>query len=351
MTNVNHNSSNTSQLDYPNPFKGSALTLLTRSSSLKESPVSFGVVLAIGTLLILLGIAVNVTICFVMLRRKRYKKNTSNFFILHLSVTELVIRLQIFPLVVYSLTVLSGMNTLQCKLLTSLTSILGSSIFISLVAIAFDRYQNIVNPMTTFKSRRRPVQPVFLVWLYAIVISIPSAISVRSISVKDLPESNGKDCRNCLEKTCLIPQDTLGQFSAIWYFIFAFFVPLLVIFMLYAKIAIVLHQRDNDGALHRVATRSKNKAIRMLIVTVFGYFFSFGPDVVFSVLRSYGVFKSASFTVTFLSAAMVELSMYASSLINPLIYAYYNGAFRRELQRLVCNKCRSREVGSKQSQH
>ena len=339
MANVNHNSSNTSQLDHLILFKSDALTVLTRSSSLKEAPVSFGVVLAIGTLLILLGIAVNLTICFVMLRRKRYKKNNSNFFILHLSVTELVIRLLIFPVVVYSLTVLSGMSTLQCKLLTSLTTILGSSIFVTLVAIAFDRYQNIADPMMTFKSRRKPVQPVLLVWLYSIVISIPSTISVRSISVKDLPESNGKGCRNCQEKTCLIPQDTLGQFSSIWYFIFAFFVPLLVIFTLYAKIATLLRQRDNDGAFHKVATRSKSKAIRMLIATVFGYFFSFGPDVVFSVMRSYGLFKNASFTVTFLSVTIVELSMYTSSLINPLIYAYYNRAFRRELQILLCIKC------------
>lgn len=339
MANVNHNSSNTSQLDHLILFKSDALTVLTRLSSLKEAPVSFGVVLAIGTLLILLGIAVNLTICFVMLRRKRYKKNNSNFFILHLSVTELVIRFLIFPLVVYSLTVLSGMSTLQCKLLTSLTTILGSSIFVTLVAIAFDRYQNIADPMMTFKSRRKPVQPVLLVWLYSIVISIPSTISVRSISVKDLPESNGKGCRNCQEKTCLIPQDTLGQFSSIWYFIFAFFVPLLVIFTLYAKIATLLRQRDNDGAFHKVATRSKSKAIRMLIATVFGYFFSFGPDVVFSVMRSYGLFKNASFTVTFLSVTIVELSMYTSSLINPLIYAYYNRAFRRELQILLCIKC------------
>lgn len=301
--------------------------------------MSFGVVLAMGILLILLGIAVNATICFVMLQKKRYKKNNSNFFILHLSVTELVIRLLIFPLVVYSLTVLSAMSTLQCKLLTSLTTILGSSIFVTLVAIAFDRYQNIADPMMTFKARRRPVQAVLLVWLYSIVMSIPSTISVRSISVKDLPESNGKDCRNCQEKTCLIPQDTLGQFSSIWYFIFAFFVPLLVIFTLYAKIATLLRQRDNDGAFHKVATRSKSKAIRMLIATVFGYFFSFGPDVVFSVMRSYGVFKNTSFTVTFLSVTIVELSMYTSSLINPLIYAYYNRAFRRELQILLCMKC------------
>lgn len=339
MADVNHNSSNTSQLDRLNLFNSDALTVLTRSSSLKEAPVSFGVVLAMGILLILLGIAVNATICFVMLQKKRYKKNNSNFFILHLSVTELVIRLLIFPLVVYSLTVLSAMSTLQCKLLTSLTTILGSSIFVTLVAIAFDRYQNIADPMMTFKARRRPVQAVLLVWLYSIVMSIPSTISVRSISVKDLPESNGKDCRNCQEKTCLIPQDTLGQFSSIWYFIFAFFVPLLVIFTLYAKIATLLRRRDNDGAFHKVATRSKSKAIRMLIATVFGYFFSFGPDVVFSVMRSYGVFKNTSFTVTFLSVTIVELSMYTSSLINPLIYAYYNRAFRRELQILLCMKC------------
>ena len=73
-----------------------------RTGSLSESGAGilrYCTVLAIGTFLILLGIIINVAICFVMLRGKRFKKSNSNF--LHLSVIELVIRLLNFPVEIY----------------------------------------------------------------------------------------------------------------------------------------------------------------------------------------------------------------------------------------------------------
>ncbi|XP_068691218.1 neuropeptide FF receptor 2-like [Montipora foliosa] len=304
--------------------------------SKKAAPASFGIMLAIGTLLILLGIVVNVAICVVMLRGKRFKKNNSNFFILHLSVTELVIRLLIFPVVMYSLITTSEMGILQCKLLTLLTTSFGSAIFVSLLAIAFDRYQNIANPMMTLKSRRKPVQTIFLVWLYAVIVSVPTVIGVKSIPIQDIPEGNGMVCETCRWNICDIPQDTLGRFSTVWYFAFAYFAPLVIILTFYTKVAIVLYHRDTNGTLHKVAARSKYKAMRMLVITVAGYVFSFGPDVLLDIMRSFGVFDGASFGVVSTFTVTAELLVYTSSLLNPLIFAYYNRAFRNELQRFLC---------------
>ena len=69
----------------------------------------------------------------------------------------------------------------------------------------------------------------------------------------------------------------------------------------------------------------------MLIVIVIAYVLSLGPAVIFSVLRSYGVFNNTSFDVMLLVNWVVEFAIHTSSLGNPLIYAYYNGDFREEL--------------------
>ena len=212
-----------------------------------------------------------------------------------------------------------------------------SATFISLAAIAADRYQNIVYPMKALKSRRTTFHLVFLVWLYAIIVSIPGVVSVRSISISELPEAEGMDCKTCSDKRiCDMPQNIIGQVSTTSYFVFAFLFPLISIFVLYTKIVLVLHRRRNNGMMHKVAARSKSKAVRMLVLAVIGYALSLGPGALFAMLRSYGNLNNTSFYQRFTVTWMVEIVQLTSSLGNPIIYAYYNGDFRKELAKLFC---------------
>ena len=315
--------------------KEGTIVLLIRSH--KEAPLSFSTVLSIATLLLVFGVILNGAICYVMLRGKRYKKNTSNLFILHLSVTELVVRLVIGPIVVYSLVEASKIENIQCKFLSLLSNTFASATLISLAAIATDRYQNIVYPMKALKSSRKRVHLVSLVWLYATIVSIPAVVSVRSISINELPEAEGMECKTCSDKRiCDTPQNAIGQVSTTSYFVFAFLVPLILIFVLYTKIVIVLHRRRNNGIMHKVAARSKSKAVRMLILAVIGYALSLGPGALLAMLRSYGNLNNTSFYQKFAVSWMVEIVQLTSSLGNPIIYAYYSGDFRKELVKPFC---------------
>ena len=326
------------------PDETGKIVLLLRSH--KEAPLYFASVMSIATILILLGMLLNGAICFVMLRGKRFKKNTSNFFIFHLSVTELVVRLLIFLTVVYSLVITSEIESVQCKFLRLLLTTAASAIFVSLAAIAFDRYRNIVHAMKAMTSKRDPVQLVFLVWLYALIVSSPSALSVRSISIKETPEAQGMKFENyTARRVCDIPQNAMGQLSTTFYFILAFLVPLVIIFVLYTKIAIFLHRRSKNGMMHRVAARSKSRAVRMLIVVVFGYVLSLGPAVLFSMLRSHGYLKSMSFRDMLTVSWVIEFVTLTGSLGNPLIYSYYNANFRKEFVR-SCYRRNKNETSS-----
>ena len=321
-------------------FSGSGSTLLL-IRSYEEARNIFAIIVSLQLLLIVSGIVVNATICYVMLRGKRYKRNRSNFFITHLSVLELVYRLLVFPLVIYFAVPTSGIKTFQCKAITFIGNTSASAIFVSLVAIASDRYQSIVYPLKKLKSERKPVSLLGLVWLYAAIVSCPVVISIDAISVLKIPEAQGMACKGCADKKlCDIPQNPLGQSSTALFFLLAFIVPLAVIFALYTKVAIVLHHRGSNGMMHQVAARSKSKAVRMLIITVFGYVLSLGPAVVLVMVRSYGVFNKTPSGVLLLVTWMVDFATYTSSLGNPLIYAYYNGDFRKELLRIFRRKNR-----------
>ena len=213
-----------------------------------------------------------------------------------------------------------------------------SATFISLAAIAADRYQNIVYPMKALKSRRKTFHLFFFfVWLYATIVSIPGVVSVRSISISELPEAEGMDCKTCSDKRiCDMPQNIIGQVSTTSYFVFAFLFPLTSIFVLYTRIVLVLHRRRNNGMMHKVAARSKSKAVRMLVLAVIGYALSLGPGALLAMLRSYGNLSNTSFYQKFAVSWMVEIVLLTSSLGNPIIYAYYNGDFRKELAKLFC---------------
>ena len=317
-------------------FSGSVFLVIR---SYEEARELFSIYLTVSLVLIVLGIVVNVIICMIMICKKRYKRNASNFFILHLSTTELVYRLLVFPAVIYFAIPRSGIKSLHCKLVCFFSETCRSAIFVSLVAIAIDRYQHIVRPLESLKSKKKRAPLVSVVWLYATISSCPRVISVESVSVTSIPEARDMECNNCADmELCDIPQNPLGQFSTALYFILAFVVPLVFIFALYTKIVIFLHHRGNNGMMHKVAARSKSKAVRMLIITVIGYVLSLGPAVVFSTLRSYGVLNENSIGVMLLANWLVDFATYLSSLGNPLIYAYYSKDFRNELFQLRCCK-------------
>ena len=323
---------------------GGSILLLIRSY--EEARYVFAISLSVNLLIIALGIIINATICYVMLRGKRYNRNSSNFFITHLSVVELVYRLLVFPLIIYFAVPATEINTFQCKVTAFLSKTSASAIFVSLVAIATDRHRNIVHPLKAFKSQEKPRLLLWLVWLYAVIVSCPSIISVKAIPVLEIPEAKGMDCEDCTDKKlCDTPQNSQAQSSTTLYFLLAFIAPLIVISALYAKVAIFLHHRGNSGVMNQVAAKSKSKAVRMLIVTVFGYALCLGPAVVFAMVRSYGALNETSFGFMLLLSGIVDFASYTSSLGNPLIYAYYNADFRKELLR-ICRRRNRQKVNS-----
>lgn len=324
---------------------GSTLLFLR---SYDEAKSAFGVILFLLSALIILGIIVNAFICYVMLRKKRYQRNGSNFFILHLSLMELVYRFLVFPVIIWLTVPSSTMTTVQCKTISVFSHTFSSAIFPSLVAIAMDRYQNIIHPLETLKSKRKPIFFVLLIWLYAAIASCPFIACVKSIPIVEIPEARGMSCNDeCIgRKICDIDRALPGQTATTLYFLIAFAIPVTTIVVLYTKVAIFLHQRSSNGMMNKMAARSKAKAVRMLIITVTGYVLSLGPAVVLAMLRSYGIFNNTPFGVMLLVSWSVEFATYTSSLGNPLIYAYYNADFRKEIIRLICKRTNKKEVSN-----
>ena len=121
------------------------------------------------------------------------------------------------------------------------------------------------------------------------------------------------------------------------YLVFFFLVLVLVISTVYLRIVICLSKRAKDHRVQNAATKSKLKAVRMLVLMVLGFVLCWGPTNVLSTLRSYHLLDQESFNVIAVVTMVAEILMYCSSVINPLLYGYYNGDFRRQVFRSCGN--------------
>ena len=113
-------------------FHKSSIFLLMRSY--EDARIVFTLILTISAVIIILGIIVNSVISYVMLRKKRYNRNDSNFFIMHLSVVELLYRFLVFPIIVIFAIPAIGITDIQCKAIAFFSKTCSTAIFGSLLA-------------------------------------------------------------------------------------------------------------------------------------------------------------------------------------------------------------------------
>ena len=113
-------------------FHKSSIFLLIRSY--EDARIVFTFILTTSAVVIILGIIVNSIISYLMLRKKRYKRNGSNFFIMHLSVVELLYRFLVFPLIVIFAIPAIEITDIQCKAIAFFSKTCSTAIFGSLLA-------------------------------------------------------------------------------------------------------------------------------------------------------------------------------------------------------------------------
>ena len=327
----------------------------------------FTVVLILEFLLALIGIIANSTICGVLLRKKRILKNFSNFQLFNLALTDIIFRLALTPVLVTieNKEVKDGSNAV-CKLgaFGSYTTL--AVTFMLLLGIAFDRYFHIVHPIKaryiTWKHSRNAV---IFSWIYGAACSSPFLFSMKYTKV-DLNAST--DYEYCAS--------SLGlpfQISSSVFLFFAFIVPLSLMTVAYSKILKVLWQRARNKVINSQVAKAKLSAVKMMVAVVVAYVISWGPKLIWVCLQAFEK-VSLAYTVDWESEEIsleekiederkyitlliiddiMDLFTFTSSILNSLIFGYYNKSFREELKnccrlnRLKCCKKGDAETKSR----
>ncbi|KAL9957965.1 hypothetical protein ACROYT_G034925, partial [Oculina patagonica] len=301
---------------------------LTRSNS---ANYFFGSII-VYYVLFACGAVLNSIVVFVMLRSGKIRQNISSFLIFHLSLTHL------FYLILSFFKIIGPFiaDSTSCKAASVMDLACAAAIFNSLVAIAWDRYRNVLRPFQSLapKHWKTYILLVAAIWTYAFITSVPFIYSVRTeFRVICSKDNNGTEsCKTY--NFCHLPSDWKTQLSKTIYFLLAFVIPLMYMFLAYTKIAVSLWERSKNGIIHGAVAKSKVKSTRLMVVAVLGFVFCWGPTFWLDLLTVYGAVEHS-----LILWILCFLTQTSSSCINPAIYAFFSPEFRKLFVRFCCCGC------------
>ena len=282
-----------------------------------------------------LGLASNLFVCFIMTRRKLVGKNLSNFYIFHLSMAEVVYRFMMAVVRIFtSMTDPRLLSHGECKAMEFFPHATCATVFFLLAGLAMDRKNHIVNPLRNLALTAHRKKRIASIWLFSVAISFPIIFGAH-VNPRVMGITRQDNLSEPIYTTpafiCVLPRSSFAsQISFTIYFFFTFVAPLSIITTSYWKIFIFLRKRAIKRTMSPFYIRSKYNALRMLVLIVVSFLFSWGPFMLLELAKVYGAI--VRFGDISVKQFVVSISL-TSSVIHPVLYSFGNANFRCEVVR------------------
>uniref|UniRef100_A0A8C3G442 Dopamine receptor D2 like n=1 Tax=Cyclopterus lumpus TaxID=8103 RepID=A0A8C3G442_CYCLU len=244
---LSHNFSHFIDRD-PSPFPTSSPYSLTSSNctsspAASSPPYNFYAVLLV--LLIFCVVFGNVLVCMAV-SRERALQTTTNYLIVSLAVSDLLLATMVMPWGVYLEVVGEWrFSLIHCDILLTLDVMMCTASILNLCAISIDRYTAVAMPMlynTRYSSRRRVAVMIAVVWFLSFAISCPLLFGLNNTASRE-------------GTTCSFADPAFVVYSSVA----SFYVPFIVTLLVYAQICVVLRKRGRRTAPpHRHAVDFRN---------------------------------------------------------------------------------------------
>jgi hypothetical protein len=299
------------------------------------------------------------TLVLVATWRERSLHQPNKYFIVCLAVADLLVGMILEPLRLYQLdshpnsVYFDDPNIHLCRFMVWLDTFALTASIYSLTFISLDRYLKMSKPlqyrskMTTSKS----LKITFIIWFISTAFATYAA-TPHSGSQGILLTAVGFGCPVDSSK-----EKRFYTFLAVS----AFFLPTIVILIMYALIFVVVHKRQKmlrNGELgqtfndrnQRSAFRQNLKTLRMLLVVVGVFILCWGPFFIYTLLWYYypnfidwdRLWKSSSYQRRInITIIVINRLPYFNSLCNPIIYACLDRTYREAFKNLFRRMCRS----------
>ncbi|XP_041049743.1 histamine H2 receptor-like [Carcharodon carcharias] len=299
------------------------------------STVLVGLVLGVIVIITIFG---NVLVCLAVgLNRKL--QNHTNYFIVSLAVTDLLLGLLVLPFSAISELLESEwpFGDIFCNIYTSLDVMLCTASILNLLMISLDRYYAVTAPLryTMLMTPNRVAIFLSLIWCISIMVSflpINLGWNTKDLSVQSLANTN--QCHLELNKA----------YALVDAFI-TFYIPLAIMCLTYYrifKIARAQAKRINTvtgcKALNPSLPTVKEHKATVTLATVMGVFIICWFPY-FAVFTHEGISGHQPNKTVF---AVVLWLGYVNSALNPILYAALNRDFHKAYQKLL--RCKKRNL-------
>uniref|UniRef100_A0A8C6X8V4 G-protein coupled receptors family 1 profile domain-containing protein n=1 Tax=Naja naja TaxID=35670 RepID=A0A8C6X8V4_NAJNA len=252
---------------------------------------------------------------------ERSLQTVANYLIGSLAVTDLMVSVLVLPMAaLYQVLGKWTLGQAMCDLFIALDVLCCTSSILHLCAIALDRYWAITDPIDYVNKRtpRRAAALISLTWLIGFLISIPPMLGWRTPEDRSDPNA------------CTISKDP-GY--TIYSTFGAFYIPLLLMLVLYGRI---FKARKNEAksaeAKRKMALARERKTVKTLGIIMGTFILCWLPFFIVALVLP---FCEVGCSMPAWLGAVINWLGYSNSLLNPVIYAYFNKDFQSAFQKIV----------------
>ncbi|XP_052743188.1 orexin/Hypocretin receptor type 1 [Bicyclus anynana] len=316
------------------------------------------VLIATHAIVFVIGLIGNALVC-IAVYRNHSMRTVTNYFIVNLAVADfMVILICLPPTVLWDVTETWFFGTAMCRIVLYFQSVSVTVSVLTLTFISVDRWYAICFPLKFKSTTSRAKTAILIIWVLSLLFNVPEFV-VLQVQHRVPLRFNAQYFMQCTS--------TWSDKSDLkWHIIKALFLytfPLLLMMIAYCQIVRVLWRSDNipghteshqlcppasgqtnwlaasrrtTPSIHANAStegqlRSRRKAAKMLVAVVIMFAVCYFPVHLLSVLRVAFVVQQTEIMTCI--ALISHVMCYANSAVNPLIYNFMSGKFRREFHR------------------
>ncbi|KAG7213895.1 hypothetical protein KM043_003099 [Ampulex compressa] len=320
------------------------------------------VLIALHSVVFVVGLIGNALVCMAVYRNHSMRTVT-NYFIVNLAVADLLVLLICLPsTVLWDVTETWFLGLRLCKAVPYLQTVSVSVSVLTLTFISIDRWYAICFPLRFKSTTGRAKTAIIIIWMIALLFDIPDLLVLRTVPPKHIR------VKTVLFTQCASSWSPESQTTfTIVKLILLYTGPLIFMSVAYCQIIRVLWRGDIPG--HNLSTRgsrmneipgagtgnpegqlrSRRKAAKMLVAVVFTFAICYFPVHLLSILRYTIALPSNQWTIAV--SLIAHWLCYFNSAVNPLIYNFMSGKFRREFHRTFRDCTPANELNVRQPNH
>lgn len=192
--------------------------------------------------------------------------------------------------------------------------------------MSWDRFIAVVYPVSRVRSERNTIYSIIILWIIVILTNVPVFHVHGTLGVT----YNGKNFMYCTFKldNDLLAWDTYHSI----FFVTSYLIPLIFISILYCFMLLRLWKSNLSQSTE--SKRGKKRITRLVLVIVAAFAILWFPIQIILLLKSMGMYKSDSH-LTIALQIVAHILAYASSCVNPLLYAFLSENFRKSFRKVI----------------